>query len=223
MTIAEIKTSIASFMKRDATSFVKNGFDALDQAVKNARVRVQREHDWEYNRTSIDVSIAAGSFWTIAPVTDIYSVASVDPKKFERAYLLSSSGGLTPLKIVTRAWVAEHEDKRLDTESTYEGQSRAYVVRHGDKFTFEPDQDTATSVRFDIVRWAKVLADGEADFLTSVCYDLVLYYAVMELNLFIKDDDRVAISTGFYKAALASAKMWDLDQNENITNEYIID
>lgn len=224
MTFGNLKTYVSTFMKRSSTAFVKDGFDALDQALKNARIRVQREHDWEFNKTTIEVTVNAGSFWAITPVVDVYGSADVNAKKFQRAYSVNTDGTtVTPLKIVTREWLAEHVDRREDINAGESYLNRPYVVRHGNKFYIEPAASSSQNIRFDIVRWAADLGAGESDFLTDYCHDLILYYAIMELNLYIKDDERVGISTGFYKAALKSAKMWDLDQNENMTNEYIID
>jgi hypothetical protein len=78
---------------------------------------------------------------------------------------------------------------------------------------------TTATVALDIVRWLPPYAELVAleqpvgtvatDFLMDYCTDWLLYRSIIELNYFLKEDQRVAISRGTMEMVWQSVIDWD--------------
>jgi len=88
----DLVTAVASFMGRERSTFIRNGFDVLLQACNNARLYAERQIDFELSRVSIaipNVSLAnGGSLDDAVLFSDLSTPVSVKKikKMFRHSY-----------------------------------------------------------------------------------------------------------------------------------------
>jgi hypothetical protein len=75
----------------------------------------------------------------------------------------------------------------------------------------------------DVFKWMDSYVNGtETDFLLDYCFDYMLFRTISELNYFLKEDQRVALSTQVVKDAWESLKAWNamiVEQSDDVTLE----
>ncbi len=85
----DLMTAVASFMGRERSTFIRNGFDVLLQACNNARLFAERQIDFELSRTSVrlnNVSLTnGGSLDDCVLFSD--NDTQVNVKKIKKAFL----------------------------------------------------------------------------------------------------------------------------------------
>src|SRR2546421_12229410 len=84
----DLMTSVASFMGRERSTFIRNGFDVLLQACNNARLYAERMVDFELSRVSVEVpnvSLTDGGSLDNAVLHTDHSTP-VNVKKIKKAF-----------------------------------------------------------------------------------------------------------------------------------------
>jgi len=227
MNLKDLKYYIADALQRDISSFVSGEHDSLALAVSNGMRSLQRQHDFEMCRTYGFVNFVGAEPWKISTLIDAYDEDDMQVKRFERAYYVNQeTGETTPIRMVGREYLWNKDTERAETNSL-QYTSPLVVVRFGKVFYLHqiPDDYPETiRIRFDVVRWLPELAGSEvSNFITEVAPDVLIYHALAELNLFLKEDERAPLSQSFYNARWETLKKWDADQFENTQQDIFLD
>src|SRR5204863_1721606 len=88
-TANDLMTATASFMGRERSTFIKNGFDVLLQACNNARLYAERSVDFELSRISVEipnVSLTDGASLDDAVLYSDHTTP-VSVKKIKKAFI----------------------------------------------------------------------------------------------------------------------------------------
>src|SRR6267143_3863619 len=88
-TANDLMTATASFMGRERSTFIRNGFDVLLQACNNARLYAERMIDFELSRVSVEVpnvSLTDGASLDAAVLISDHST-QVNVKKIKKAFV----------------------------------------------------------------------------------------------------------------------------------------
>lgn len=224
-TFGELKRQVAGYLNRPTASFVVDGLDLLSKAVYRARLWAQLNHNFEYNRCAItipDVSTTSGASLSTAV---LYGTETAVPvKTIETAYLPVSSGGAIveiPIGITQRRLHALALRRKYagiapsDVASTNVlSMSKYEMVQVGRQIYIRP-ADTATlgatfDLHADAVRWSEIFTgDNDSDFFLQFGESFMLYRSLVELNFFLKEDERVQISAQVLQDAWNALLAWD--------------
>jgi hypothetical protein len=172
---------------------------------------------------------SGGSSWDDTPPSwrmfapEIPPPPHVDLKKVLIGYLpFVDNTGVAPMKIYSKQEWADRR-RRMSDEFTSLRISEAKsmlaatgfgIIMDGKKFFVDPQSpqvfgwQNQLNVFFDGIRWLEDFDDVEQcqshqQFLLDYAFDILLYRAVTELNFFLKEDERVNISS----------KQWDVSWN----------
>ena len=225
-------------MNRNPDAFVQHGYDCLLRAVNNAHSFLQRKRVFEHARvlaTIPSVDIANGGSLDDAVIYGTQERIVI--RSVEKAYLdFSNAQGQFPVSIISRdAWASRKQrqnDSQFSTE--YRRMNLASypieLVMFGRNFYFNTVDPNAFSgnesvnVHFDAVRWfPDYQTDSDSDIFTEHCFDFLVYRACHELNFFLKEDQRVAISKDFLAESWDSIVAWDSTMVYNAVDDPTLD
>lgn len=226
-TSSQLRTSVAGFMQRDPSVFVRGtGIDAVDLlylVMNNARLYAERLVDLELSRREVqfaNVSLTDGVFMGQATLkgTDI----PVRVKKIITPWLPLADGNYYPIDLWTkRAWSEKlkrrFESARPTDTSDYAEMTEApfVLIQNGTKLFVAPADATAFpsntfTLMADAFVWLPDYVEGnENDFLLDNCFDWMLFYCVSQLNFFLKEDERVQLSASLLKDTWEALVKWN--------------
>lgn len=226
MTFGVFKKMIAAYMNRDLVTFTVNDVDLIARAVNQARRWAERQHNFEYSRTSARIDklhFTDGALLSLT-VEDLNQVVPVSVKVIERAFLPFSDGsGWFPVDVVSRdkhmQRVKRHYDNVLTTDPKKmpETQKLSFwtIVRWGDRVYVSPADSDALGgetvvLRMDVVKWLPEYAnDSDNDFFLDFCEDFLKFRTIYELNFMLKEDLRISISASALQDSWKTVKAWD--------------
>ena len=204
----DLATAVAGFMHRDPKVFMREGFDLLLQSCNNARLYAERMVDFELAMANVEISsvdLHNGASLTTAVLTG--TATSVNVKKIMTPWLGAEGGTQFPVDLVDkRTWndrlKRRYEGARPRDTADYAfiTESPFVVVQTGNTIFVAPADHKALGGTFPIFLdawlWLPAYVDGtETDFLLANCFDWMIYRCVYELNFFLKEDERVMLST----------------------------
>jgi hypothetical protein len=216
MPFSDFKIQVAAFLNRDATtSLTQSGVDLILASTNRAMLWAQRSHDFEYCRVkqTLAVNGVTGGDLTTLPISI---------KKVERVF---TAGG-AQMDFTDRMTVINRylrmpsiggiaaEETRVLTPTT---RQPATVYQLGTflymMFPLPPLYPTAASnytFSLDTVKWqAPLVAAGDDNFFLTYCNDFMLFRTLAELNVYLKEDDRVKIDQDKMTEAWQAVISWD--------------
>ena len=233
-TLFEMKTQVLGFMLRNAEDFNVDGVDVLTKAVQRAVRAAERKINFQLSRVQVNVEVpAAGVSLDTALLTSDVSEA-VLVKNIEQPYTVGDTGTLSPIAYNT--WEGYHQrvKRRADGNislselDTLSGSAATGIpltlLRHGNNVHLRPASFTGLgdpqSLVLDVVRWQKELSlDADTNFILDYCEDWVLWRSIIELNLFVKEAQRIAISNSVHKDQWSDIVTW----NESLVSQNVDD
>lgn len=221
-------------LRTQATFATATAADVLLFAVNNAKKFAQRKHSFELNRLSATVSVSSTP--TGGDLTTAVEYGTSTPvvvKAIERAYLTDPNSGQSyPIPIVSRSYDAYHMQKSIATgnfdtsipSSQSLNSTDPKLIRQANKLYLSPSPESATTVYLDIVKWMPDYSDTVTeDFFLNECSDYMLYRSIVELNFFLKDDERVVVSQKKLDEVWDSVLAWDNCLIENASQDAAMD
>lgn len=215
MTFQELYTFILEATSRP-TTFTAKAKLAVNLAVKQAL----NLHQFAYNKDFATITYAAGSEtvnWR-SLLTSASSIVSIMEVSSTGAYIRT-------LPVITLdKLVAEFKpatSSLWDSEAVIVEQTlprKAFLVQ--DKLGLYPIP--SSSVLLKVIYYKKqddLSADGDTNFLTDYCSDLIIDLALQRFNYFLKEDERYPVTEAQIKRSLAAAQQWDT----NVVNNSGID
>lgn len=229
-------------MNRTEASFVVNSYDLLDRAIHKARMWAQRRHNFEMARVSVtipSVSLTDGGLLSTAVL--VGTATSVSVKLVERAFLpfQDTPTSYFPIDVISRdAHMARLKRRFADAVSTRAAEANASVVpaqfalvqQGGTVYLIPPGATaygtgvTTVAVRLDVVKFMPEYAGSVVtDFFLENCEDFMLLRSIVELNFFLKEDQRVPISAQAMEDSWKSVLAWDTSLVSGTSSDVTLD
>lgn len=236
-TVNMLKLAIAGFMQRDPGVFVRgeqpNTVDLLLQACNNARLYAERRIDFELSKCDVtiaDVSLTNGGSLEDAVLKDSNPAEAVRVKKIITPYLpLADAGDVYPVDLISRKSWDENVKRRFSLASPKDRIDLAtfttapfVLVQDGNLIFVTPADtsqfDSTFTVSANVVRWLDAYVQGDVnmtaqsdqnDFLLDNCFDWMLFYGITQLNFYLKEDQRVQLSSSMLKDTWDSMVTWN--------------
>ena len=218
MNISAFKQLLASFVQRSPTIFEENGVDKLMLAANHAKSFAQRQLSFELARATVEVSVNKQDGGSLYQAKQLVTGAPVRVRTIERAFLEGTSG-YYPVDVITRNSQIKRLARAIDRSNPDEViVTTSYplcVVRFGMNVFVDPWNDDIAggeqmNVRMDVVQWMPDYSDTVVeDFFLVECQDWMLYRSLLELNIFLKEDQRVAIPDALAKESWESVRAWN--------------
>ena len=199
MNVANFKKLVAGYVNRDAASFVVNGVDLLLEAINQAKLAAQREHDFFVMRSYgfIQTSQAGADFTTsVYPTPTITTALNV--KRIRRVFTYATSGSVYIKNARYRLLSEEDWDQQLPVIDTTNlniySDTRLMVYLSGTNL-YITNTSTLSWVYLTIFKILPDYVDADVgDFFTINGRDWLLLKSIQMLNFYLKEDQRVGIS-----------------------------
>lgn len=217
MLISDLRTQVAAFANREQAEFVRGGADLLLIAINRAKQFAQKAHDFEYLRSTTTVTIdpSAGAPYPTAPRL----------KKIERAYLNSTPGTGVLVDFSSKKALVDQnyssvnqvdfqtESGRLINVDLY---TKISLYLQGQTLKLFPYPITSYPVNcpllLDVILWSANYTTGaDTDFFLDYGEDFMLYRTVRELNVYLKQSEKIQLADSLMQDAWAAFTKWDME------------
>lgn len=234
--VNKLKVAVCGFMKRKPEDFVRPaGADTVDlllQACNNARLYAERMVDFELSTEQAylnmpDIMEGASLEDCITYDTreeDEEDQVAVRVKKIVTPFVTNNTTDLIPVKLVSKKWWNEKVKRRvqmvndrtppLQTDDVLTTSEILLVQQGNTVFLYPASTNTFTNgaaqLALDVIAWLPPYIEGsEEDFLLEFAFDWMMYRAIYELNYFLKEDERVAISDKLMNDSWMALVKWN--------------
>jgi hypothetical protein len=86
----------------------------------------------------------------------------------------------------------------------------AKVVHEGQKVFMSPRPEGAHDLYFYAVKWMpRLVKDDDTNFLLEYAFDFLMYRSILELNFFIKEEERFQVTQKMLDESWNSVIAWD--------------
>jgi len=183
-------------------------FDLILQACNNARLYAERKIDFELSVNTVTIPAVDRFNGASLNTAVLYGTStSANVKKIRTPFVAMANGHQFPVDLWTKKkWndrlKARYEGARPTDTSDYAciTDSPFVVVQDGFNIFVAPADSNSLlgtfPVYLDCWLWLPPYVNGtENDFLLDNCFDWMMYRCIYELNFFLKEDERVELST----------------------------
>jgi hypothetical protein len=204
-----LRETILGCVSRAQSSFQSGSQNFADLAINNAVIYAQRNRDFQWLKG--DVKIVCNPRGSMTTAVDENN-CTVKLKRIIKAYGAVEPGGHTDVAIPYLSRQSQIADVTNASQNNccYSG----LKVVHDGEYVYlsprpEPIADPYT-LYFHAVRWMPRLARPEhSNFLFDYGFDWLMYRSIVELNFFIKEDERFQVSAKMLDDAWRSLCAWD--------------
>lgn len=203
-----IKQVVLGCVSRLSSSFNTGTQNFVDIAVNNAIIYAQRKADFEWNKG--DISIECDPTGNIMSAKDEDGCV-VKIKKIIKAYGLTQPPmGASP-SIPYLSKVSQIADDTLTQKSACWAPDSPRVIHNGQKVFHVPTPtETPYNLYFYAVKWLpRLVKDSDTNFLLEYGFDFIMYRSILELNFFIKEEERFQVSQAMVQEAWNTLVGWD--------------
>ena len=203
----KLKQVLLGHLTRNAISMETEvgSVDMLGVAVNSAMTHIQRLIDFEWNKGTIKVHCnPTGSL--VEQTVDHTTGKEVVIKRIIQAY-----GHVEPKQGMTSAKI-DYLSKTSDVvDKTYGERCLGPRVIHSACDVYmSPAPAEAYHLYFEAVKWMPELEhDSDRNFLFVYGFDYLIYRSMLELNFYIKEDQRFDINTALLNQAQNSLIAWN--------------
>lgn len=200
-----IKQVVLGCASRVGSSFNTGNNNYVDIAVNNALIYAQRKCDFEWNKGSVKV--------VCNPTGDVMvgtDVNTGEPTKIKR--VLKAFGTVAPElgKDQSVPYLSRVSQIADDTKPCC-ASSNVRVIHEGRRVFITPQPEVKPyDLYFYCVKWMpRLVKDEDTNFLLEYGFDFILYRSILELNFFIKEDERFQVSQAMVGDAWNTVVAWD--------------
>lgn len=208
-TFAEIKHAVLGCVTRISSSFQSGSVNLVDIAINNAITHAQRQRDFEWCKGVVKVSCnPKGSLMLAQPEEG--SNTPVIIKRIVKAYGTEQPTGHDEkaIKYLSRA------SQTTDNTQAYSAGIQLCgpaVIHDGQHVYITPAQTGQYWLWFYAVKWLpRLVLDSDTNFLLVYGFDYVMYRALVELNFYIKEDERFPVNKTLLTDTWSSLVDWDV-------------
>lgn len=201
-------------MNRDLAEFVNGSVDLATLCINRAKLYAQRLIDFEYARTTGATTMTAGTFFDLTTLTP-------QVKRIMRAYPTNLPNYQIALGNEEKFYRHNAQYATFDDFSnnppvaalfqTY-GNPYCLLWQRAQKVILNPFPPGFTSIPITFVyyQWMPDYVNNtDTDFFLQYCSDFMLYRSVTELNVFLKDNEKVPVSSAKMDEAMKAVVEWN--------------
>lgn len=216
MTLEEARRTVAAKMNTSLDALVISGIDLVNQALNNARLYAEREHDFFAMQDQV-------------PITANYNTTFVIPnfKQIRNAYLQSQSYISGPITIISmkdvhrrsRYFTTLPEQEISNIQYSKSRELALVMVNPLKAYLFPQDASAnqAVTLLLDVIAWAPSYSHQPAsyeDYFLANGYDFLNYRAIAELKG--RPEKPASFEMGMAMDALRSLINHDIAQSEKV-------
>lgn len=228
--LSKVKAAVLAMLTRKASDLVFTDgtytIDMLLQSINTAKDFTQRAIDLEYAKKFVQVSNVSLTNGGSLDDAKLFGTATdVTVKSVTKAYL-SINGSTTafrPISLMSRETYNRRLMQQFDNAVT-DQEARtvptsnigpAAIVQVGRTFYVQPASVDVVGTNpftayFDAIQWVDDFVDDtEESFLFTYCFDYIVLQTLVALQLYLKEDQRVAIDDSVMKTAWNNVIMWN--------------
>lgn len=203
-----MRQAVLGCVSRAQSSFATGNQNFVDTAINNSLIYAQRRCDFEWCKG--EVSVDCNPFGNIITATDTEG-QQVMIKRILKAFgVKQPQVGLgTSIPYLSRvSQIAD--DTTGKASSCHCSCSGNRVVHEGRKVFHMPEIKGPHKLYFYAVKWLPRLVKPEdTNFLLDFAFDYIMYKSILELNHYIKEDERFRVSSTLLTEAWESLLTWD--------------
>lgn len=200
-----LRQVILGCISRAGSSFNTGTQNFADIAVNNAVIYAQRKCDFEWNKGV--VQIACNPAGSIMQATDMDGKA-VKVKNIIKAFG-STDPGLEGTSIPYLSRVSQITDS-TNSRANHCFCAGTKVVHEGQRVYLSPRPENEYNLFFYAVKWLpRLVKDDDTNFLLEYAFDFLMYRAIVELNFFIKEEERFQVTQKMIDDSWQSVIAWD--------------
>lgn len=201
-----MRQTVLGCVSRIGASFNTGTANFVDVAINNAIIYAQRKCDFEWNKGV--VSIACNPTGHIASALDLDSKA-VKLKKIIKAFGLQNPGLDTNKSLPYLSRTGRIADETLRSQN-HCCNTDAVVVHDGQNVYITPRPEGEHTLYFYAIKWMpRLVKEQDTNFLLDYGFDFIMYRSIIELNFFIKEDERFQVSSTMVADSWNSLIAWD--------------
>lgn len=204
-TFYDLKQVVLGCISRINSSFNTGTNNFVDIAINNAVIYAQRRVDFEWNKGI--VKIAANPYGSIMIAQDSEGQA-VQVKRIIKAFGVSEPNDNShSIPYLSRVGQIADNTNRREQHMTCTGPK---VIHEGMRVSLVPAPEGAHDLWFYAVKWMPRLTKGEdTNFLFTYAFDWLMYRSILELNFFIKEEERFPVTQRMLDDAWNTVVAWD--------------
>lgn len=203
-----LKQIILNTVSRQEGSFAAGKNNFVDIAVNNALIFVQRKIDFEWCKG--DVVINCKPFGNISQALDEDGKPTM-VKRIIKAFGPNKPDQNRQISIPYLSRASQIQDDTNQNKHCVPV-SCPRVIHQGQKVYFTPTELKEYDLHFYAVKWLPRLVQNEdTNFLLHYGFDYLMYRSILELNFFIKEDERFQVSMAMLGESYQSLLGWNAE------------
>lgn len=218
MNLGEMRDIVLAHVTRSADSLQVKNVNLVTVAINNALLFAERKLDLEWSKCEVSVecnpkgNILTGALDSNGSLVKVKKILQV----------LTAPESLLTLPYVSKDWLIRNHSGARDnltppafqTKHT-EGSSAlcTAVVHEGPEISLYPQPSTLPyTIPLRVVKYLSPLVNpDDTNYLLEYGYDYITYKSVKNLNFFLKEDQRFAISDSMLNESFQSLDQWNAE------------
>lgn len=201
-----MRQTLLGCVSRLGSSFNTGTSNFVDTAINNAIIYSQRKCDFEWNKEVVKVN--CNPVGSILTAFDEFN-QPVKLKKIIKAFGLENPGlnNNQSLPYLSRTSQISDDTQRAQHRCS---SSDPRVIHDGMKLYFTPQPEGAYDLYFYAVKWLpRLVKEQDTNFLLEYGFDFIMYRSIIELNFFIKEEERFQVTSAMVSDSWNSLMAWD--------------
>jgi hypothetical protein len=200
-----MRQTVLGCVSRLSSSFNTGTQNFVDVAINNAIIFAQRKCDFEWNKGVVRISCNPTGRIDQA----LEGANPVKLKKIIKALGLQDPGLANNRSLPYLSRTSQISD---DTQRAYNQckSTDPRVIHDGVNLYHTPIVEGPHDLYFYAVKWMpRLVKEQDTNFLLDYGFDFIMYRSIVELNFFIKEEERFQISSAMVGEAWNSLMTWD--------------
>ena len=171
--------------------------DLILVGANNARRKAERKHDWSFADVLCTGTVPSTDAGLSLTSLSEVGGGTVSMKSIRGAVITTTSGGRTPIKVISGRRLADLEQERYERrrQGFYEEFERdpvneyvgPYLVRRNDKLFYHPAVTDDVTVELTGYKWQDdYTAKDDTDFFLTCGFDYMMHQCITEVNMLVK-------------------------------------
>jgi hypothetical protein len=201
----QMRQTVLGCVSRIGTTFNTGTQNFVDTAINNAIIYAQRKCDFEWNKGVVSIRCAP-----TGRIDQAFEAGEpVKLKKIIKAFGLVDPGLANNQSVPYLSRTSQIADDTLRRQNHCPCTGNR-VIHDGQKVYHTPLLAEPYDLFFYAVKWMpRLVKEQDTNFLLDYGFDYIMYRAIVELNFFIKEDERFQVNTSMVADAWNSLLTWD--------------
>lgn len=212
MPFGDLRALVRAYINRTDAILERDGVDLVLAAANQAKAWAERTHSFEYLRATIALNVAGDSGGLLAATVNrverVFTSAGVRLRFCDKGTVALSRDRYVPAADYASEAARLADPTSNQPYSAYQQGQRIYVAPAIPPLFVTPTSTVVLAVDVVNLSTAYVL-DTDDDFFLTRCQDWLMFRTLLELNNFLKADDRMQVATALVADAWQQVVAWD--------------